>query len=89
MTKGKMKFEEGLASLEAIVEELESGDLTLDQSLARYEEGVKVFKKCHEMLRDAERRVEALLKAEDGSRQVVPFETEETAKKKSPGSASK
>jgi len=83
MTKGKLKFEEGLASLEAIVEELESGDLTLDESLARYEEGVKIFKKCHEMLRDAERRVEALLKAENGARQVVPFEAEEPKGKKS------
>jgi len=77
MARSKMKFEEGLTSLEKIVEELESGDLTLDESLARYEEGVKAFKKCHEILRDAEKRVEALLKAEDGSRTVVSFEPEE------------
>ena len=77
MAKSKMKFEEGLALLEKIVEELESGDLTLDESLARYEQGVKAFKKCHEMLRDAEKRVETLLKAEDGSTQVAPFEAEE------------
>ena len=61
MARSKMKFEEGLALLEKIVEELESGDLTLDESLARYEQGVKAFKMCHEMLRDAEKRVEALL----------------------------
>ena len=79
MARKKLKFEDGLALLEKIVEELESGDLTLDESLARYEEGVKAFKQCHEMLRDAEKRVEALLKVEDGSAQVVPFEAEKTA----------
>ena len=78
MAKSKMKFEEGLARLETIVEELESGDLTLDESLARYEEGVKAFKKCHEILRDAEKRVESLVKADDGSTGVAPFEPEET-----------
>lgn len=76
MAKIKVKFEDGLARLEKIVEELESGDLTLDESLARYEEGVKAFKKCHEILRDAEKRVEALVKGEDGSLNVVPFEAE-------------
>ena len=80
MAKTRMKFEEGLALLEKIVEELESGDLTLDESLARYEEGVKAFKMCHEMLRDAEKRVEALLKAEDGSMRVAPFEAENAEK---------
>ena len=78
MARKKLKFEDGLALLEKIVEELESGDLTLDESLARYEEGVKAFKQCHEMLRDAEKCVEALLKAEDGSTQVTPFEVEKT-----------
>ncbi len=79
MAKAKIKFEDGLARLEKIVEELESGDLTLDQSLARYEEGVKAFKQCHEILRDAEKRVEALLKAQNGTRQVAPFEPGEEA----------
>jgi len=77
MAKAKMKFEEGLELLEKIVEELESGNLTLDESLARYEEGVKAFKKCHEILRDAEKRVEALVKAGDGSLNVEPFESKQ------------
>ena len=79
MAKAKIKFEDGLARLEKIVEELESGDLTLDQSLARYEEGVKAFKQCHEILRDAEKRVEQLLKAGDGTEQAVPFDAEASA----------
>ena len=80
MAKSRMKFEEGIALLEKIVEELESGDLTLDESLARYEQGVKAFKSCHEMLRDAEKRVEALLKAQDGSTQVGRFEAKDAEK---------
>ena len=74
MPKSKVKFEDGLALLEKIVEELESGDLTLDESLARYEEGVKALKKCYEILRDAEKRVEILLKGQNGELKPEPFE---------------
>ena len=73
----KVNFEAALERLEKIVEELESGRLTLDDSLARYEEGVKSLKQCYELLRDAEKRVETLLKAEDGTLKTVPFEPEE------------
>ncbi len=78
MSKNKVKFEEALSRLEKIVEEMESGDLTLDESLARYEEGVKALKKCYEILRDAEKRVELLLKTEEGEAKTVPFEADET-----------
>jgi exodeoxyribonuclease VII small subunit len=77
MAKSKPKFEEQLARLEKIVAELEGGDLTLDDSLARYEEGVKALKKCYEILRDAEKRVEILLKSDDGELKTAPFEPEE------------
>ena len=70
MAKAKVKFEESLSRLEKIVEEMEAGDLTLDESLARYEEGVKALKKCYELLRDAEKRVEVLLKGDDGTLKV-------------------
>ena len=74
MAKARVKFEEKLARLEKIVDEMESGDLTLDESLAKYEEGVDALKKCYEMLRDAEKRVEVLLKGEDGELKTEPFE---------------
>ncbi len=77
MPKNRPKFEEHLARLEKIVEELEGGDLTLDESLARYEEGVKALKKCYEILRDAEKRVEILLKSDDGTLKTAPFQPEE------------
>jgi exodeoxyribonuclease VII small subunit len=77
MAKTRPRFEEHLARLEKIVEELEGGNLTLDDSLARYEEGVKALKKCYEILREAEKRVEVLLKSEDGALKTAPFEPEE------------
>ena len=78
MAKSKAKFEDALARLEKIVEEMESGNLTLDESLARYEEGVKALKQCYEILRDAEKRVEILLKSDDGALKTAPFEPKDT-----------
>ncbi len=75
----KVKFEDALSKLEKIVADLESGDLTLDDSLARYEEGVNALKKCYEVLRDAEKRVEMLLKGDDGTLKTVPFESKESS----------
>lgn len=74
MAKKQVKFEEALARVEKIVEELEEGALSLDDSLARYEEGVKALKTCYEILRDAEKKVEILLKGEGGATKTAPFE---------------
>ena len=73
------KFEEALARVEKIVEELEGGDLTLDESLAKYEDGVKTLKTCYEILRDAEKRVEVLLQGENGALQTAPWEADAAA----------
>jgi exodeoxyribonuclease VII small subunit len=53
-------FESALAELEAVVKQLEEGDLTLDASLALYERGVQLSRFCHTRLEDAERRIEIL-----------------------------
>jgi exodeoxyribonuclease VII small subunit len=53
-------FEESLAELEIIVNELESGKLGLSDALARYEEGVKHLKGCQQLLEAAERKIELL-----------------------------
>ena len=66
-------FESALKSLEDIVQQLEKGDLSLDRALELFEEGVKVSRFCHSKLDDAERKVETLLKAADGSLAEVPF----------------
>ena len=53
-------FEHALAEIEAIVRELEEGKLGLEESLARYERGVKLLRHCREKLQQAERRIELL-----------------------------
>ena len=58
----KEGFEEHLEALERIVEELESGELTLDDSMARFEEGVKRLKSCTSMLEAAEKQVNILVR---------------------------
>jgi exodeoxyribonuclease VII small subunit len=84
----EMKFEEALKKLEKIVEDLEGGDLPLDDALGKYEEGIKLSKLCAKKLEAAKKKVEILLKSEDGSVDIKPFDenmTEEKAanKKKS------
>ncbi len=57
----KAGFEEHLAELESIVDDLESGDLTLDDSMARFTDGVKRLKACTKMLEAAEKQVRILV----------------------------
>jgi len=66
-------FEEALARLETIVRELEEADLPLERSLAVFEEGVRLSRLLHERLNEAERKVEILMKNEDGEKVPVPF----------------
>ena len=70
-------FETSLEELERIVRELERGDLPLEKSLELFEQGVKLSRECQERLNEAERRIEVLLRAGDGSTIAVPFEAEE------------
>ena len=67
------KFEAALARLEEIVQELEKGDLSLEQSLRRFEEGIKLSRICNKRLDEAERKVEILLKDKSGSLSAQPF----------------
>lgn len=79
----EMKFEEALKKLEKIVEDLEGGTLSLDDSLEKYEEGIRLSKACSKKLEVARKKVEILLKSEDGSAELKPFdesEAEEEAK---------
>jgi exodeoxyribonuclease VII small subunit len=66
-------FETALKSLEEIVSQLESGDLTLDRALALFEEGVRISRFCNAKLEEAERKVETLIKGTDGSMKEIPF----------------
>ena len=67
------KFEDSLKKLEDIVQKLEEGDLALDESLKLFEEGIKLSRLCTKQLEEAERKVEILLKDEEGSFDTKPF----------------
>ena len=71
-------FDQILARLREVVTRLESGDLTLEQSLQIYEEGVKLARRGQDLLAAAERRVEILVSASGGI-EVAPFEPPDTA----------
>lgn len=70
------KFEDCLQRLEEIVQQLEKGDLPLDQALALFEEGMKLSMSCRSELEAAEGRVEILLK-QGGKLRAEPFAPEE------------
>lgn len=60
-------FEASLNQLETIVRQLEEGDLPLEESLKLFEKGVKLARECRDRLNDAERRIEILMKDENGN----------------------
>ena len=62
----KFNLEKSLADLENLVEELESGDLPLEKALKKFEEGIKLTRGCQTALKEAEQRVEILLKSAGG-----------------------
>lgn len=69
-----LSFEKALADLENIVEKLEKGGLTLNESLALFEKGVKLARFLREELGKAEKKVEILLRDEKGEVKPVPFD---------------
>ncbi len=72
----KEKFEEALGRLEDIVKRMEAGEMTLEESLKAFEEGIKLARLCSRRLDEAERRVEMLLKQEQ-ELVIRPFKVEE------------
>lgn len=54
-----------MENLETIVTELEKGDLNLDDSISKFEQGIKIAKECNKMLEDAEKKITILLKNDD------------------------
>jgi len=72
--KEKKKFEEAVEELERVVEQLESGELSLEDSLAAFENGVRLVKLCNQKLTEVERKIELLVKDKDGKLQLKPLE---------------
>lgn len=60
-----MNFEENMENLEKIVQELEKGELNLDETIKKFEEGMQLSKKCNEILEEAEKKITILIKKED------------------------
>jgi exodeoxyribonuclease VII small subunit len=67
MSQKNQTFEASLSNLEKIVRRLEEGDLPLEESLKLFEDGVRLSRECQERLNQAERRIEILLRDEDGN----------------------
>jgi exodeoxyribonuclease VII small subunit len=69
----KERFEDALNKLEKIVSQLEEGDISLEESLKLFEEGIRLSRICNQKLEEAEKKVEILLKGEDGILRAQPF----------------
>lgn len=74
--KEDLNFEEAIKQLEEIAKELEQGDLSLDSSVSKFEEGMKLSKQCNSLLEDAEKRITILLE-ENGNLKEEEFKPEE------------
>jgi len=68
-----MKFEEGLNKLEKIVQTLDSGNIPLDEALNLFKDGLVLTKELSKRLNEIEKKVEILIKKEDGSLEKKPF----------------
>ena len=65
MKEEDMNFEDAMKALEQIANELENGELSLEQSVDKFEEGIKISKKCNEILEKAEKKISILIKNGD------------------------
>ena len=70
----KQTYEAALEDIERIVEQLESGELSLEDSLAVFEKGVGLTKYCYQKLDEVEKKIELLVKDKDGKLRLKPFE---------------
>lgn len=74
---GKKKgdqFEESLRKLQTIVERLEKGEVSLEEAMNSFTEGIRLAQSCHRTLEEAENRLQMLLKDEQGAWTTFPFE---------------
>ena len=77
MAEKEMTFEASLKRLEEIVGALEKGDVSLSDSMAMFEEGTALIRRCSTLLDSAEQQVVRLKKGADGAPEELPFDTEE------------
>lgn len=84
MADKKQTFETSLKELEKIVRRLEEGDSSLEDSLKLFEDGVKLSRECQERLNQAERRIEILLKDENGNPVLQAIEAGDLREEREP-----
>ncbi len=72
----KKSFEEQISELEKIINELENGNLNLDDSVVKFEEGMKISKECNKMLENAEKKITILLNGENEELKEENFNAE-------------
>lgn len=79
MAKAKrpVQFEKALEQLESLVEKMEAGDLTLEESLKAFEKGVGLSRDCQAALSEAEQRVKTLVDLKDGDPELVDFDVKD------------
>lgn len=70
----EIKFEEALKKLEKIVEDLEKGDLSLDEALKKYQEGIELSRLCSQRLENAKKKIDLLVKNKKGEFELKPFD---------------
>lgn len=75
--KKKLNLEKSLADLEALVEELENGELPLEKAMQKFEEGIRLTRSCQAALREAEQKVEILLQGTGNEDVLEDFIAEE------------
>lgn len=73
----EIKFEEAVKKLEKIVDELESGELSLDDALRKYQEGIELSRLCTQRLESAKKKIDLLTKGKKGELELKPFEAKE------------
>lgn len=74
--KAALDFEQSLTDLQTLVERLENGELSLEESLSAFEQGIRLTRDCQASLTQAEQKVQILLER-DGELEAAPFETDE------------
>jgi len=74
----EIKFEDALKKLEKIVEDLEGGDLSLDEALKKYQEGIELSRLCSQRLESAKKKIDVLVKNKKGEFELKPLDQAQT-----------
>lgn len=70
----QLTYEESMKELEQVVKELEGGELSLDESIQKFEKGMELSKHCSSLLEEAEKKITVLIEKENGEMTEEPFQ---------------